>query len=60
MVKSATRQWRGLGTVANVSLGGLVLLIALIVMGPYLYTVSPTLVAGRFWVQRHAAVLRPC
>jgi peptide/nickel transport system permease protein len=46
MGEGATRRWRGLGTVAGVSLVGLVLLIALIVLGPYLYTVSPTLVAG--------------
>src|SRR3989442_15636045 len=46
MAERATRRWRGLGTVANLSLVGLVLLIALIIMGPYLYTMSPTLVAG--------------
>jgi len=46
MGEGATRRWRGLGTVAGVSLVGLVLLIAFIVLGPYLYTVSPTLVAG--------------
>ena len=46
MAEGATRRRRGLGTVADVALVGLVLLIALIVMGPYLYTVSPTLVAG--------------
>jgi peptide/nickel transport system permease protein len=47
MAEGSTRRRQGLGTVANVSLVGLVLLIALIVLGPYLYTVSPTLVAGR-------------
>ena len=46
MAEGATRRRRGLGAVADVALVGLVLLIALIVMGPYLYTVSPTLVAG--------------
>ena len=46
MATGAARRGRGLGTVADVALVGLVLLIALIVMGPYLYTVSPTLVAG--------------
>src|SRR2546430_15932597 len=46
MVAGGARRRRGLGTVADVALVGLVLLIALIVMGPYLYTVSPTLVAG--------------
>jgi len=46
MATGAARRRRGLGTVADVALVGLVLLIALIVMGPYLYTVSPTLVAG--------------
>ena len=46
MAAGGARRWRGLGTVADVALVGLVLLIALIVMGPYLYTVSPTLVAG--------------
>jgi peptide/nickel transport system permease protein len=47
MAEGARRRRRGLGTVATVSLVGLVLLIASIVMGPYLYPVSPTLVAGR-------------
>ena len=46
MAAGGARRWRGLGTLADVALVGLVLLIALIVMGPYLYTVSPTLVAG--------------
>ena len=46
MAAGATRRRRGLGAVADVALVGLVLLIALIVLGPYLYTVSPTLVAG--------------
>ena len=46
MATGAARRGRGLGTVADVALVGLVLLIALIVMGPYLYTMSPTLVAG--------------
>jgi len=46
MATGAARRRRGLGTVADVALVGLVLLIALIVMGPYLYTMSPTLVAG--------------
>lgn len=46
MAEGATRRRRGLGAVADVALVGLVLLIALIVMGPYLYTMSPTLVAG--------------
>ncbi len=46
MAAGGARRRRGLGTVADVALVGLVLLIALIVMGPYLYTVSPTLVAG--------------
>ena len=46
MAAGGARRRRGLGTVADVALVGLVLLIALIVMGPYLYTMSPTLVAG--------------
>ena len=46
MATGAARRGRGLGTVADVALVGLVLLIALIIMGPYLYTMSPTLVAG--------------
>src|SRR5439155_26085098 len=46
MATGAARRRRGLGTVADVALVGLVLLIALIVMGPYLYTMSPTLVGG--------------
>src|SRR6185369_10647892 len=42
----ATRRRRGLGMSANVALLGLVLLVAFIIVGPRLYTASPTLVAG--------------
>jgi peptide/nickel transport system permease protein len=37
---------RGLGIAADVSVLALLLLIAFIVIGPYVYTASPTLVAG--------------
>ena len=62
MAAGGARRRRGLGTVADVALVGLVLLIALIVMGPYLYTVSPApswgnmlsearyLVRDAFWI----------
>ncbi len=40
------RRWRGLGAAANVALVGLGLVLALIVVGPFVYTKSPTLVVG--------------
>jgi peptide/nickel transport system permease protein len=40
------RRRRGLGPTAGVSLAALVLLIAFIVIGPYVYSASTTLVAG--------------
>ena len=40
------RRRRGLGIAADVSVLALLLLIAFIVIGPYVYTASPTLVAG--------------
>lgn len=40
------RRWQGLGIAADVSFFGLALLVAFIVVGPHLYTASPTLVAG--------------
>ncbi len=46
MAESATRTRRGLGPTASVSLAALVLLIAFIVIGPYVYSASTTLVAG--------------
>ena len=46
MAERATRRRRGLGPTAGVSLAALVLLIAFIVIGPYVYSASTTLVAG--------------
>ena len=46
MAESATWTRRGLGPTASVSLAALVLLIAFIVIGPYVYSASTTLVAG--------------
>jgi peptide/nickel transport system permease protein len=46
MAETARRRWRGLGPAANAALAGLLLLVAFIVIGPRLYPVSPTLVAG--------------
>jgi peptide/nickel transport system permease protein len=46
VAESATRTRRGLGPTASVSLAALVLLIAFIVIGPYVYSASTTLVAG--------------
>ncbi len=46
MAERATRTRRGLGPTASVSLAALVLLIAFIVIGPYVYSASTTLVAG--------------
>ena len=46
MAERATRRGRGLGPTAGVSLAALVLLIAFIVIGPYVYSASTTLVAG--------------
>src|SRR5215468_6795933 len=40
------RRRRGLGMSANVALLGLALLVSFIIIGPQLYTASPTLVAG--------------
>jgi peptide/nickel transport system permease protein len=40
------RRWRGLGAAANVALVGLGLVVALILVGPFVYTKSPTLVTG--------------
>jgi peptide/nickel transport system permease protein len=46
VAERATRRRRGLGPTAGVSLAALVLLIAFIVIGPYVYSASTTLVAG--------------
>jgi peptide/nickel transport system permease protein len=46
MADGGRRGWRGLGTAANVALLGLGLVVTLIVVGPYVYTASPTLVIG--------------
>jgi peptide/nickel transport system permease protein len=39
-------QWRGLGAAANVALAGLALVVALILVGPLVYSKPPTLVVG--------------
>jgi peptide/nickel transport system permease protein len=46
VAERTTRRRRGLGPTAGVSLAALVLLIAFIVIGPYVYSASTTLVAG--------------
>ena len=46
MPASRRQRWRGLGPAADLALLGLGLLIGFILIGPYVYSASPTLVVG--------------